>query len=68
MTKARKAPQKKGKKTGNRNIKIASALAVALGALVALSMVMSSIFTQNAQVTSQPQPTTPSVVVPTTAP
>lgn len=68
MAKARKAPVKKAQKPGNRNIKIASALAVALGALVALSMIIGSVFTQNPQV-AVPQPTdVPTVIVPTTAP
>jgi hypothetical protein len=50
MTKARKAPQKKIQQPKNRGIKIASALFVALGVLVVLSMILSSVFTQTPQV------------------
>lgn len=46
MTKARKAPQKKIQRTQNRGLKLASALFVALGVLVVLSMIFSSVFTQ----------------------
>jgi uncharacterized membrane protein len=51
MAKAKKAPQKKARSTTtqNRNIRIASALFVALGVLVVLSMILSSVFTQNPQ-------------------
>lgn len=49
MAKAKKAPLKKANKPQNRGLKIASILFVVLGALVALSMVVSSIFTLNPQ-------------------
>ena len=45
MTKARKAPQKKTQQSQNRGLKIASAVFVAVGVLVILSMIVSSIFT-----------------------
>ncbi len=55
MTKARKAPQKKTQATTGRGLKIASALFVVLGILVALSMVVSSIFTVPSQPSAAPQ-------------
>ncbi|GIL14838.1 MAG: hypothetical protein BroJett039_00110 [Chloroflexota bacterium] len=60
MTKARKATQKKTTQSSNRGLKIASALFVILGVLVALSMVVSSIFTV------PPQPSAPVQAIPTT--
>ncbi len=62
MAKAKKAPQKKIQKTQNRGIKIASALFVLLGVLVVLSMVLSSVFTQNPQVVIPPSTPVPTVV------
>ena len=55
MTKARKAPQKKSQQTTGRGLKIASALFVVLGILVALSMVVSSVLTTPTQTTQAPQ-------------
>jgi hypothetical protein len=49
MTKARKAPQKKSSRNQNRGLKLASALFIGLGVLVVLSMLFSSVFTQNQQ-------------------
>lgn len=59
MTKARKAPQKKTNSQENRGLKIASAIFVAVGVLVVLSMIVSSIFT------TTPQPAAPVQAVPT---
>ncbi len=60
MTKARKAPQKKSTQTTGRGMKIASALFVGLGILVALSMVISSVFTTPSQ-PAQPQQPIPTI-------
>jgi hypothetical protein len=57
MTKAKKAPSKRTQQPRNRGIRIASALFIALGVLVVLSMILSSVFTQ-----------TPQVVVPVASP
>lgn len=68
MAKAKKAPQKKAAaSTQNRGVKIASALFVALGLLVVLSMLLSSVFTQTPQV-AVPVPTAVPIMVPTTTP
>ncbi len=59
MTKARKAPQKKAQK---RDIKWANLLFLAIGVIVVLSMVITSLVTQTPQpVTTAPTP--PPVVV-----
>lgn len=56
MTKARKASQKKATKQQNRAVKTAAWLFVALSALVALSMVLSSLFTVPSTPSQQAQP------------
>jgi flagellar basal body-associated protein FliL len=61
MTKARKAPQKKQKKRGTKEW--ASIILLVIGTLVALSMVVTSIFTQNPQVQAQQPTAAPTVVV-----
>lgn len=70
MPKARKAPQKKVIQSQKRGVKLASALFIALGVLVVLSMLFSSIFTQNPQAIIPVTTPVPTVVVsaPTTAP
>ena len=68
MTKARKASAKKTNTNKNQGIKIASALFIALGVLVVLSMLLSSIFTQNPQsvlpAATQPLPTIAATAAP----
>lgn len=64
MTKARKAPQKKSQTTPNRGLKIASAIFVAVGVLVVLSMIVSSIFTVPQQVTAPVQSIPTTTLVP----
>lgn len=66
MTKAKRATLKKTtQKPQNRGLKVASALFVALGVLVILSMILSSVITQTPQAIV---PTSTPIVVPTTAP
>jgi len=64
MTKAKKAPQKQVKK---RDTKWANIIFLVIGVLVALSMVVTSIFTQTQQ-TAVPAPTPVPAVVSTPAP
>ncbi len=64
MTKARKAPQKKTQQSQNRGLKIASAVFVAVGVLVILSMIVSSIFTVPQQVTAPAQTIPTTTLVP----
>jgi hypothetical protein len=67
MTKAKKAPQKKTTASNqNRGVKIASGIFIAIGILVVLSMIVSSIFTVNQPVIATPFPT--NVPAPTAAP
>lgn len=64
MAKAKKASQKKPQQTNNRGVRIASLLFVAIGLLVVLSMIASSVFTTNQPVVAPSFPTN----IPTTAP
>lgn len=64
MTKARKAPQKKTQRDPNRGLKIASAVFVAVGVLVVLSMIVSSMFTVPRQVSAPVQSVPTSTLVP----
>lgn len=70
MPKAKKAPQKKAQAPENRGLKLASAIFVAIGLLVVISMIASSVFTQNQPVVAAPFPTAvfTAVPLPTTAP
>lgn len=61
MTKARKAPQKKVNRNQNRGLKIATAMFVLLSALVALSMVLSGVFTQNPKISAPPTFAVPTI-------
>ena len=63
MTKARKASQKKPQQNQNRGLKIASAIFVAVGVLVILSMVVSSIFTVPHTVAPQSQQMVPTTTL-----
>ena len=64
MTKARKASQKKPQQTQNRGLKIASAIFVAVGVLVVLSMIVSSVFTVPQQTTAPVQSIPTTTLVP----
>lgn len=70
MAKAKKAPQKKMQSNAqsNRGLKVASGIFVAIGLLVVISMIVSSVFTQTAPVVSAPVPTAVFTAVPTAAP
>lgn len=70
MAKAKKAPQKKAQSNAqsNRGLKVASGIFVAIGLLVVISMIVSSVFTRNAPVVAVPIPTAVMTVVPTAAP
>jgi hypothetical protein len=64
MTKARKATQKKSQQNQNRGLKIASAIFVAVGVLVILSMIVSSVFTVPQTVTAPVQSIPTTTLVP----
>ena len=67
MTKAKKAPVKKAQQQENRGLKLASGIFVAIGLLVVLSMIVSSVFTRN-QPVAVPIPTSITVPAPTAVP
>ncbi|MCC7161524.1 MAG: hypothetical protein IT331_03445 [Anaerolineae bacterium] len=68
MAKAKKAPQKKTQPASNRGLKVASGIFVAIGLLVVLSMIVSSVFTTNRTTVATPFPTAVFTPVPAATP